>query len=345
MAITIQDIAERVGVNPSTVSRAISGKAPISAKTRARINAVMVELDYHPNGVARSLVSGISEAIGIAMDARDNQAYANPFFSLSLFAIEKIAQEKGYNVIISNCADGRGQISPVEKLMRERKVDGLILPPSTITAKLVERMDGMKFPYVILGEPDLQSIDACSPATNINWVDVNNVQGSELAVGHLLEQGYRSIAFLGGAERLRFAVNRVKGYRRALENMGAAPLVLPTDGTAHSAQSAVEAALTARNCPDAFLCHDNLAAFGALGAIRAAGLSVPRDIGLVTFDNEPLAPFMQPQLTAIDVNTGLLGEQAAELLFQQISRPGPARQVLLSVALIRRESTDRGVGA
>ncbi len=127
MAVTIHDVAQLAGVSSSTVSRVINGKATITPDTKERVYAAMRELDYHPNSLARSLASGLSDAIGVIVDARDAEAFSNFFFSRSLFAIEKVAEARGYQVIIANGAQSQGMT--IENLMKEHKVDGLILPP------------------------------------------------------------------------------------------------------------------------------------------------------------------------------------------------------------------------
>ncbi len=331
MAATIHDVAKLAGVNPSTVSRALSGKAVITEETREKIYAAMRELDYHPNSVARSLASGLSGAIGVVVDAQDADAFSNVFFSRSLFAIEKVAQSRGYHVIIANGAKRAGGASSIEGLMLERKVDGLILPPSTLKSALLEKIEG--FPYVVLGQPD-------TARRGLSWVDVNNEQGGAMAVEHLRQMGYARIAYLGGGGRTGFVKRRVKGYLSVLVRETEA-LVLSTDGTAEDARRAAHEALRAEIRPDAFLCNDNLAAFGLLKAAKALGLRVPDELGVATFDNYPLAEFTDPPLTAVDVDTALLGEQTARLLFQKINRQTADQQVLLCTSLIERESSRR----
>lgn len=335
MAVTIHDIARRVGVNSSTVSRVLNGKSAISEETREKIYAAMKEMDYHPNSVARSLANGSSGAIGLAIDAHDTQSFANMFFHRSMFAIEKVAQTNGFNLIISSNLEEKGKSSPIEKLILERKVDGLILPPSTVTPKLITKMAKLDFPFVILGEPN-------QPLPEVSWVDVNNAQGGEAAVLHLFMQGYQKIAYLGGNESQRFVRNRIKGYRRGLEAKGISQsLVIQTDGSAQDSQEQAERLMMSSGMPDAFLCNDNAAAYGLLKAARVLGLHIPRDIGVVTFDNYPLAEFTDPQLTAVDIDTALLGEQGALLLIQRIGKHTLNQQILLSTTLMQRESTKR----
>ena len=309
MAVTIHDVAKLAGVNSSTVSRVINGKATITPDTKARVYAAMQELDYHPNSLARSLASGLSGAIGVVVDARDAEAFSNWFFGRSLFAIEKVAQARGYQVIIANGAQSKG--GNIETLMKEHKVDGLILPPTTVKPALMEAIGD--FPYVVLGTPDTLRGDT-------SWVDNNNEQGAEMAVRHLQEMAYSNIAYLGGYQKRGFTKRRVKGYQRS--NTGR-ETVFATDGTSENAYAVAMEALKQPEHPDAFVCNDNLAAF------------------IVAFDNYPLAEYTDPQLTIIDIDTAMLGEQTAQLLFRRIENKAGNQQIMLSTTLVKRASTER----
>ena len=331
MASTIHDVAKLANVNPSTVSRVINGKATISEETKAKVYAAMLTLDYHPNSVARSLANGLSGVIGVVMDAQDANAFSNEYFSRSLFAIEQVAQAMGYNVIIANSAKRAAGSTSIEDLMLERKVDGLILPPSTVKPALLKKIGD--FPCVVLGQPDAAKQGA-------SWVDVNNEQGAVLAVEHLYAQGYQRICYLGGDESAGFVKRRIKGYRHALKD-GCLPAVYATDGTMEVATDTVLDVIHSQTPSDAFLCNDNLTAYGALKAIKAAGFRIPEQIGMVAFDNYPLAAFTDPPLTAVNVDTAMLGEETARLLFQRIERPTINRQTMLGTSLIERESSRR----
>lgn len=152
MSVTIKDIAKRVGVAPSTVSRVVNGSASISEETKSRILQVMEEMNYHPNSLARNLVNGSTFCIGLIMDARDEGTFSNTFFNRSVYAIEKVTQANGYNLLIANDDSSMG-VSAVEKLVLEKKADGLILPSNCVRTGLVEMLLRNECPFVVLGEP------------------------------------------------------------------------------------------------------------------------------------------------------------------------------------------------
>lgn len=338
MAATIKDIAKKVGVSPSTVSRVINGSAVISDETRKKIVSAMEELDYHPNSLARNLANGNAYAIGLVIDAQDENTFSNAFFNRSVYAIEKVAQDKGYNLLITNDRSMAGA-SAVEKLMLEKKVDGLILPTSSATAKLVKLLKNNNFPFVVLGEP-------ISGGEDVSWVDINNAMGSEIAVKHLKQNGYKRAAILVENKSTVFARNRIEGYVRSVKECGLrySEQDIADCGTEGEKTSRIiECMLAEKDRPDAFLCSNNIIAFQVLKALKSHGIGVPEEIGLVTFDNYPIAEYMDPPLTAVDVDTFSLGEQAASMLLNKIRRMDQGnQQIVISPGLIERDSSRRG---
>ena len=230
-------------------------------------------------------------------------------------------------MIIANGAQSRG--GTIEALMKEHKVDGLILPPTTVKPALMETIGD--FPYVVLGTPDTLRSETC-------WVDNNNEQGAEMAVRHLQKQGYQRIAYLGGHLKRGFTKRRIRGYQNV--NNGTAT-ILTTDGTAENAYTLAFDALKTTDHPDAFVCNDNLAAFGLLKACKELRLSVPMEIGIVAFDNYPLAEYVDPPLTIVDIDTAMLGAQSVQLLFQRIENKVGNQQIMLSTNLVVRASSER----
>ncbi len=334
MAVTVQDIARKVGVNSSTVSRVLNGYRNISEETRRKVLDAARELNYHPNSIARNLAKGSSASIGVVLDASNSEEFSNFFFSRSLFAIERAAQSYGYNVIISSSYKEGEKRSPIEDLVMQKQVDGLIVPPFALDAHLLDVLNNMNFPYVFLGQPARSGLQ-------VSWVDLHNAQGSAQAVAHLYERGYQRICFLGGNPDAGFVKQRITGYTDAIE-AHQKPYVVNTKGTPESAEKASYQALkNMEEKPDAFICCDNYTAFGLMSTLKRLQLNVPKQVGIVTFDNFPLAEFMDPPLTAIDIDTDLLGEQCATMLFQRIEKPMPSQQMLLSTTLIKRKSTER----
>ena len=338
MAVTIRDVAKKAGVSVSTVSRVINNKGVISDETRDHILKIMHELNYFPNFTARSFANGNTMAIALIIDVADARAYSNAFFNKSVFGIETAAHLNGYNLIITSDHMHSDSFSSAEKLVFEKKVDGIILPTSLVKRNFITRLRELNFPFVILGEPALF-------AAETNWADINNVQGGELAATHLASKGYHRIAFLSTGENEMFNRNRITGFRRGADQCG---LTVHNGHISHCVASVAEGYVRTRELllldvpPDSVICSDYLLAFGALRAARDSGLRVPQDFGIVSFDDSPVAELAEPSITTVDIDTFNLGEQAAALLIQAIGKKdGTGRQTLISTRIIERQSTGR----
>jgi len=337
VSVTIKDVANAAGVSPSTVSRVINKKGVISPETEEKIFAVMKELNYIPNKTARSFASGSTMAIALIIDVADVRAYSNNFFNNSVFGIETVAHQNGYDLIITN--GRRNDIEgSMENIVLSKKVDGIILPETMVKTDFLRKLDEMDFPYVILGQPPV-SHQWC------NWVDINNVQGGALAVEHLLDKGYRKIAFLSSGEKEVFNRNRIKGYQEAL-NQKQMPLfpdyIRHCQSSVESGLAIAKEMLTGENPPDAFICSDYYLGIGVKRAVAQVGLTIPSDIGLIFFDNSPVAELIEPSITTVDIDTLGLGQQAASILISKITdKQLGGRQTLIGTKIIERESTQR----
>ena len=337
MTATIKDIAKKVGVSPSTVSRVINRTASISEETRRKIHIAMEELDYHPNSLARSLVNGSTFTVGLVIDAGNCDAFSNAFFIQSVSAIETVTQERGYNLLITNDSN-RENNNTVKNLILEKKVDGIILPVSSMTEELVDLMLCNDFPFVVMGEPEKYR-------EQVYWVDVDNEQGGRLAVAHLSEQGYRHSLLFVENKGTMFEKKRSIGFQKGYEagNMQwNREYIVECGTTVQSIAAAMEKLKKGEIEADSIICANNIMAYHVLQELKKEGKKVPQDIGIVTFDNYPLAEYMEPALTVIDVDTYRLGEEAATTLLNQMKgNHDGTRNTLVSTQIIQRTSTER----
>ncbi len=338
MATTIKDIAKRVGVNPSTVSRVINGTATISEETKKKITAAMKEMDYHPNIQARSLVNGNTFTIGLVMDAGNSDAYANTFFIKSVTAIETVTQQMGYNLLITNYTE-RERSNAVKNLVLEHKIDGIILPVSGISEDLVNLLTTSNFPFVIMGEPD-------KSYTKLNWVDMDNAEGGRLAVRHLMQCGYQHPILFVENKGTIFEQKRTQGFISELQNNGLSPSrsdIIECGSNGEEIATRTKQLLRKHPEIDSIICANNIVAYHVLQGLKQNKVSVPEQIGMITFDNYPLAEYLDPPLTAVDIDTYLLGERAASTLFDMIkNQKGREEAILIGTQIIARKSTERG---
>lgn len=336
MSATIKDVARAAGVSPSTVSRVLNKTAPISEDTQKRIYQAMEELNYVPNDIARSFASGSAKAIAIAINVSDVQAFSNSFFSQTVFGIETSAHKNGYNLIVTGADTQRGGTGSLEKLIKSKKIDGLILPVSVLQPSMIQLISSINFPCVILGRPRTEH-------SNISWVDIANAQAGANAANYLLSKGYRKPAFLSSGEKELFNQDRLEGYRSTLQ---AAGLTLNPEYTIHTESSlaagkqCMQTLLARPDAPDAIICGNEKLALAALRTARQMGLRVPEDFGVLCFDNTSVTELAEPGITAVDVDTFELGRLAAENLLHLIEKPDSgAKQSRLTTKIIERAST------
>ena len=334
---SIKDVAIAAGVSTSTVSRIINENPAISAETREKVLKVMKELDYVPNSMARALSNQRAFTVTLAINADDVKSFNNPFFYEVMHGIEKVVYQKDLCLIIANMQTFIKKESILTWLINGKRTQGIILPSSLATEKNIKELNKHHFPFVVFGEPDCPD--------PLNWVDVNNRQGGQQAVEHLVRQGYRKIAFISGSRKELFNKNRYRGYLDGLERTGLAfreEFAAEGGNTKADGVAMMSRLLAREDRPDAVICTDNILSLGILKAIQTAGLSVPRDVGIVSFDNFPIADLADPPLTTVDVDVYELGVQTAQMLFKMIENPlSRQQQTLIATEIQARESTKR----
>lgn len=336
MGVTIKDVAKAAGVSPSTVSRVINNNHAISSETRERVVKAMRELNYFPNSIARSFAHQNTCTIGVLIDLDSSNAFTNPFFYEVLHGIETVVYREGYYLIIANDKTMVNQNKSVDCLVLEKRIDGLILPSSVLKRSLVRKLKEKNFPFVVIGEPlhCMQEVD---------WVDINNVQGGEQAINHLVEKGYRKIAYIGGSQKDIFNRNRISGVLSALEKNGlkvSEDYIREAETTKESGYEVMRQLLRQEDAPDSVICGDSFMAFGVIKAVKEHGLKIPEDFGIVSFDDYPIAQFVEPAITTIDIDVFDLGVQAATVLMKILKMPASRQQQsLISTKVLARDSS------
>ena len=338
MSPTLEQIAVLAGVSRSTVSRVVNGHPSVSPETRERVQRVIREQDYHPNGAARALVSRRSQLIGLVVPQTLSSVFADPYFPMLIQGISAACDERNYFMLLSFPVMRESET--LTRIVRGAHLDGLVLAASLTDMSVVAQLAKDGTPFVLVG----RSTCPCE----VTSVDVDNVRGSAGAVQHLLRLGYTAIATITGPLGMTAAVDRREGYLAAMRAARLEPpegYIQEGDWSEWSGSRAMEALLALPERPEAvFAASDNMAT-GALKAIRAAGLRVPDDIALVGFDDIPLASALQPPLTTVRQPIYRLGHTAASVLIDELlSVPegetglGQGQRIVLGTELIIRES-------
>ncbi len=335
MALTIKDIARLAGVDPSTVSRVIADNPRISTKTKEKVLKVMEELDFHPNAIARSLANRSTKTIGVIMPHSTEQVFVNPFFTEIMRGIGVSALKRGYYVLFSTGNSSEEEYKATSRLVNEKRVDGLVLLTSRIGDKTIDSLRKKHFPFVVVGKP--------SNMEDVNWVDNDNQEAGFLATEYLIKLGHERIGFIGGEFTYVFMGERFKGYKKALDSYSikfGKELLSLGEFVEEGGYNAVKKLLIHKNRPTAIVVADDLMAFGAMRAIKEQGLTIPDDISVISFNDTPLASYVDPPLSSMEIFVYDLGYNASETLIDQLQgTDGRKKHIIIPASLRVRKST------
>lgn len=316
MTATINDVAKRAGVSIATVSKIINNKPSISASTRQHVLQVMEELNYHPNYQASHFARKCSENIVFLAVTQEHTAFHNPHMFEILCGAQQKIQEHAFNFSFIASPDKDSAYKEARNIIDHKIADGILLHGSATSRPLVHLLADSNFPHIIIGRPPFSN-SAC-------WIDTNNHVSGKIAAKHLHSYGYEKIAFIGGPASDEISRHRLKGFTSTMELLGhpvSETLIKYGFYTRTSGYEMMEELLRGSYLPEAVICENNQIALGAVSAIEKRGISIPSDIGVITFDDYPLSQIINPPLTVVDINVNDMGQQAASLLLKKISNP------------------------
>lgn len=285
--VTAQQVADRAGVSISAVSRAFTPGASVSKATLDKVMRAAGALGYQPNVMARSLMTGRTELIGLVSNNFDNPAFMEIF---DLFT--RTLQQHGLRPLLANLS-GSSDSGEAIAMLRQYSVDAVIIASSTVSPAFVSGCLAASIPLV-------HAFGKSSPNGAKHVVGADNVQGGRLAAEKLLSIGYKRIGFLGGPKSASSTLDRLSGFRDGLKARGFEPaLELFADRYAHSDGQELMSHLLRSARTDAVFCGDDILAIGALDACRDLGLRVPDDIGILGFNDIAMASWTSYNLSTI----------------------------------------------
>lgn len=308
-----------------TVSRALNGYSDIAETTRLRVRRKADAMGYRPLAQAQGMRTGRTRTIGLVLET-DKPGAQRPFLADFLAGITATASDAFWTLTVATSPGGPAMLSTLERLVQERKSDGFILPRTfadDARMKLLRRLD---VPFVLYGR--VQDPEGCA------WFDILGEDAMHDAVLRLHAHGHRRIGFVGGAAEYNFAHLREAGFRKGMAAAG-----LPVDerlvtGEAmlrHDGRRATKAMLRSGQPPTAIVFAVDLAALGAYDAARDAGLSIGRDLSIISYDGIPEGGWAVPPLTSFRVDNRTAGERLAGLLIRRVR--GDAPETLRETAL------------
>lgn len=335
MAVTIKDVAREAGVSISTVSKVINNSYTISEATTEHVKQVMNHLHYYPNLRARNFVCKSTKTIVFITDLEKNSAFTNPHMFEIMCGIQSVLKEKDYALQIVSAASDEEQNEAVERIIAQQMADGIIIHGCADNKTIVPIIIKSEFPHMVIGCPNFES--------QLCWMDTNNYLSGEIAANHLLDEGYKSPAFIGGVEDDFISTHRLQGYRTVLSERG---INLPSSYiklgglSLETAKPLVQELLEQPNRPDSIICANNIIALSAINVIQKNGLSIPDDVAIITFDDFPFSRITEPKLTVVNIDVFEMGLQAGSMILKKIKKPNLQIQSYSTLPqLIIREST------
>ena len=305
------------GVSISAVSRVFTPGASASVETRNKVMKAADALGYQPNVMARSLMTGRTELIGLVSNNFDNPAFMEIF---DLFT--RRLQENGLRPLLANLS-GNSDPEKAVAMLRQYNVDAVIIASSTVSKDFIAGCLAADIPLVhAFGKPNGQSA--------VHVVGADNVQGGRLAAETLLQQGYGNLAFLGGPATASSTIDRLKGFRAGLKATGRVPVAeVFTNSYSHEEGRRMMQHLLAADSIEAVFCGDDILAIGALDACKEAGRNVPDDIGILGFNDIAMAAWAAYDLSTIRQPIAeiivMAVEQAIQLVADHELEPRPQR--------------------
>lgn len=328
----VSDVAKIAGVSPATVSRFLNGKLHVTPKVEERIRAAVATLRYSPHSIARTLATGNSRVIGLIVPD-----IANPFFAEMAEAVESVAYDHGYTVMLCNTKNDAKREERYIQIILSQQVDGLIYMGAFRSNPYLSRVSDLRLPFVVVDE-DVEDVEA-------SRVFVDNYGGARLIVQHLLEYGHQRIAFLGGPDYLFTTQERYRGYRDALS--GAGHPVRDTDifldtYTIEAGHQSGERILAAGDRPTAVFASSISLVLGFLSAAKLHKVLIPDDLSLVGFDDVAMTKFLSPALSTVTQPIPELAATAFEELLRFLNNQSTSySRVILPVSLALRDSVSR----
>lgn len=330
MAIDLKQLSARLGLSPTTVSRALNGYTDVSEATRARVMDAARELGYQPNLAARRLALGRADAVGIVYPV-DTDFMGNPLFLEMIAGVSDQLEEAGIDVLLA-VARATAELRTYERLVRGRRVDGLIVAHTRVADERVEYLKRVGFPFVgygRTGNPD-----------GFAWLDFDNEAGSVDAVRRLVALGHRRIAYVHAPLATNFAAQRHAGFLRGMAEAGVPvrpEYVVAGSLDRRGGYAAGRQLLALAERPTAILVDNNLGGVGVMRALLQAGIATGREVSVIVNDGVPPDTLLIGQAVAAVTQPTAYesGRTMARMLHTLIEgRPLEQPQVLLQPVFV-----------
>lgn len=326
--ITIADVAEALGVSKTTVSRTISGKGRIGKETRERVLAYIEEHDYKPNAIAKGLAQSKTYNLCVVMP-RDYEVVDWNFFQACLFGIQEMAETAGYDILLSMCR--MTDISSLERIIANRKVDGVVLMRTFQEDTQIEFLQERGIPFVTTGSTNYKGV---------TQIDHNHRSACKELTSIILMKGLKKIALVGEDEGYMVTQSRLCGFREAYEEMG---IELDESLLYLNPENRVRIDKTVNDIlerdVDCILCMDDAVASRVLKVLREKHVSVPEGVRVASFYDSTILENHVPSITSLAFDAKELGRVACRTLLDMVEEKEVQECTLLPYEVVLKEST------
>jgi DNA-binding LacI/PurR family transcriptional regulator len=331
---TLEAVAARAGVGRGTVSRVINGSPKVSQKAREAVERAIKELNYVPNQAARSLVTRRTNTVALVVSESEDRLFGEPYFAGIIRGISSGLSDTGFQLLLA-IAQSDDEHARLEQYLTGQHIDGVLLISLHGDDPLPRHLEDSGVPTVLGGAPSGVDPVAC--------VDADNRGGARQAVTHLLSRERRRIATIAGPQDMRVGIQRLEGYREALDHSGlrvADDLIAYGDFSEAAGAAAMRSLLAQDPAIDGVFTASDPMAIGAMQVLKQAGRRIPEDVSVVGFDDSSTARISDPPLTSVHQPLEAMGKAMAQVLVSRIrGEEVPVRLMILDTHLVVRASS------
>jgi LacI family transcriptional regulator len=336
MKIRIKDIAKAVGVSPATVSLVLNNKPGISEETREKILKKIEELGYSYNRSNSRILKSLSKNIRFIVYKKHGKVVGDtPFFSALIEGIEQEARDEGFNLLISYINEQSGDRQEIIQIIKETPVDGILLLATEMYPHDLLIFNSLTLPIVVL--------DSYLENKNMDFVVIANTEAIYSATVYLIQKGHREIGYLDSSVWIKNFDERREGYEKAIIQSGLTlkkRFILSLEPTLEGAYKEMKEILeNGIELPTAFVAANDIIAFGAMKALKEAGIKIPDDISIIGLDDMPFCEISDPPITTLRVYKERMGKIAVKRLIERIMNNVEERiKIEVKTELIERKS-------
>ena len=335
MAVTIKDVAALAGVSPSTVSRVCNNNPAISKETQEKVRKAMAQLGYEFSTPAEPAQVQTIKMIGIVLPPSDRDVYENTFYLKAIRGISQVCNQRHVGSTVITGKDYREILSTIQTFHSSNRVEGFVMLYSKKDDIVIDYLCEHGLLYVVVGKPD-------ELANQTICIDNDNLLAGREAADYLYNLGHRRIGYIGSINDFMYASDRRSGYQLSLllHNLPVRQdYCVEMESASTSHVSNLLELLEREDRPTAFVVSDDMLALALERCCAQMGLSIPNDISIIAFNNSLYAQLASPQLTAVDINSYQLGQEAAAQIINHAENPNlSATKIVVPHRIVERDS-------